>query len=480
MDIKKNHILENLYIQDIAFGGVGIAKIPTDKGDWVVFVENTLPGQTVTARITKKSKQFAEAKLLRVEKPADTELSVPYQKIAGAPFYQFPIALQAEFKQRSTLEMFRRLAQIPDIEKYFDGYIESPRIWHYRNKMEYSFSTLVSELVTEREYEGFALGFKRRGQWWAVENLDADSGLFDAQWESQLHRIRLFCQQSGLPAWSPRLHTGFFRYLVLRKSYANDELLVGLVTGSEGADKFDKQAFVALLQDILGQRLAGVLHTINDESGDSAKMGGENTKLLFGKEKIEETLLGLTFEISMQSFFQTNPGCAERLYSKALQYVQQGTVASSSQPYVMDLFCGTGTIAQLLSRCEGVQSVIGVDIVPEAIADAERNAHRNGISSIQFHAADVQKFLPQYPQYRNRIGTLVLDPPRAGISPKALQSAIQLNAPRIVYISCNPSTQARDVVTLQQSGYRLLRFCLIDQFPHTSHIESIALLEYQG
>lgn len=477
MNLKKNTVLEHLLIQDIAFGGEGIAKIPTDQGDFIVFVENTLPGQVVTARITKKDRRHAQAKLLRVETPSPDEVPQPFQRIAGAPFVQFPIELQAQYKQRSTLEMFRRLAQVPDIETFFDGYIESPLVWHYRNKMEYSFSTLVSELVTEREYEGFALGFKRRGQWWAVENLDGDSGLLDAEWEQALPQLRQFFLDSGLPPWNPGKHVGFYRYLVVRKSFASNELLINLVTSSDGADAFDKQAFVQLIKTILKDRLAGVLWTINNESGDAVKLKAEDLHLIYGKDKIIERLHGLDFEISMQSFFQTNPLCAERLYAKALDYVQQGVVADAARPYVMDLFCGTGTIAQLLSKCEGVQAVIGVDIVAEAIADAERNARRNGISTIQFHAADVQHFLGDYPQYRHKIGTIVLDPPRAGITPKAMQRTIELDAPRIVYISCNPSTQARDAVELRQKGYQLKKFCLVDQFPHTAHIESIALFE---
>ena len=480
--MKRGTVLTGLHISDIAYGGMGIAKIAlegkevtsTKGGDFVVFVPNTIPGQEVVARIVKMKKRFAEAKLIRVEKRSPDEQELPYQRIPGAPFAAWPIEAQQTHKKRSTIEMFKRVAEMPEVESIFDEFIASPTTWGYRNKMEYSFSTLLSELETGFETEGFALGFKRRGQWWAVENLNAASGLFDEVLEANLHRIRAFCEASGLPAWNPAKSSGFFRFLVVRKSFVADELLFDLVTTSDDLEQFDRDGFVALMQDILGDRLAGILHTINDETGDSFKSPSDASKLLYGKDKIVERILGLDFEISMQSFFQTNPASAEKLYRKAIDYVEEALVIAGGTDLVaMDLFCGTGTIAQLLKTCPSIQKVIGVDIVPEAIADAKKNAQRNGIANIDFYAADVRKFLLEYPQYKGKIGVVILDPPRAGIAPKALKAVIELGAPSIVYVSCNASTQARDTLALKEGGYRLVKFSLVDQFPHTSHIESI-------
>ncbi len=478
--IKKGAVLEQVPITDIAFGGEGIAKVPTEQGEFVLFVKNSLPGQKVKARVIKKKKRYAQCKLVKVQEKSLDEVEIPYQPIPGAPFARLPIALQEQYKQESTLQMFKRISGVEGIESLFDGYISSPLTWHYRNKMEYSFSTLVSELYTGEESEGFALGFKRRGQWWAVENLNADSGLFDAQFESNLLKIRAFCEKTGLPAWNPAKSNGFFRFLVVRKSYFHDELLFNLVTTSEGLDGFDKDGFVALLQEVLGKRLAGVIHTVNDEVGDVSKQDSETISQWYGKEKIVEKILGLDFEISMQSFFQTNPACAEKLYAKAIEYVKEGLKNTGvADAVAMDLFCGTGTIGQLLTNTDGINKVIGVDIVPEAIEDAKKNAIKNNITSIDFYAADVRKFLYDYPEYKGKIGTIVLDPPRAGIVPKALKRVIELGAKSIVYISCNPSTQARDAATLSESGYKLKKYTLADQFPHTAHIESIALFELE-
>ncbi len=461
----------------MAFGGEGVAKMPTEQGDYVLFVKNSLPGQVVTAKVIKKKKRFAKCKLVKVTQPAAEEVDVPYQPIPGAPFARLPIAQQEQYKEQSTLEMFKRLSGLDQLQEQYEGYISSPSVWHYRNKMEYSFSTLVSDLHTGEESAGFALGFKRRGQWWAVEQLNDDSGLFDAQLESALPKIRAFCKNSGLPAWNPAKSKGFFRFLVVRKSYVHDQLLFNLVTTSEGLDGFDKEGFVQLLKDILGKRLAGVIQTTNDEVGDAAKQPAENSTLWHGQNKIVERILGLDFEISMQSFFQTNPQCAEKLYAKVIEYVRASLEKAEEQAVAMDLFCGTGTIAQLLANDAHIHKVIGVDIVPQAIEDAKENAQRNGIEGIDFYAADVRKFLYDYPQYKGKIGAIVLDPPRGGIVPKALTRIIELGAPSIVYVSCNPSTQARDTQTLVEAGYQLRRFCLVDQFPHTAHIESVALFE---
>lgn len=469
-------VLEDLYIEDIAFGGKGIAKVPTENGDFVIFVANSLPGQRVKARIIKKKKRFAEAKLLRVQQRSPDEIDLPYQSIPGAPFAAWPIEKQEAHKKSATLEMFKRIGEQENIDEIFDEFISSPKHWHYRNKMEYSFSTLISDVETAEETEGFALGFKRRGQWWAVENLEAPSGLFDAQFEAYLSTIRQFCEASGLPPWNPAKSNGFFRFLVVRKSFEQDQLLVNLVTTSEGLDQFDAAAFTKLMGKEFGERLAGLQHTVNDDIGDAAKQPPEQVNLLYGRDKITETILGLEFEISMQSFFQTNPGSAEQLYLKAIDYVKEALVEIEGDDLVaMDLFCGTGTIAQLLRSQAEIQQVIGVDIVKEAIEDARANSLRNGVEDIQFFAADVRRFLKEYPQYQGKIGVVVLDPPRGGIVPKALQRVIELDAPAIVYISCNPSTQARDSLVLKEAGYQLTKMSLVDQFPHTSHIESVAL-----
>ena len=475
---KRGTVVE-LKIDDLAFGGKGISRIETEKGNFVVFVPNTIPGQLVRARISKKKNKFAEAKLMDILEHSPREGDTPYQTIPGAPYARLPLEEQAEFKQASTLELFRRIGAFEEMEEVFDEYINSPLSWHYRNKMEYSFSAIRYDLEQKCDVDDFGLGFKHRGTWWMVENLDKDSGLFDPIVENQLKDIRQWCIDSGLPAWHPPQKVGFYRYLVVRKSFASGKLLFDLVTSTNDIEKFDKDGFVNYMQSLFGDRLAGVIHTLNDDIGDRPRssQGTDDSTLLCGEDKLVETLHGLDFEMSMQSFFQPNPGGAELLYGKAVEYVLAPGLEYAPADTVMDLFCGTGTIAQVMTRrLEGIK-VIGVDIVPEAIEDAKQNAARNRVDGVEFFAADVGKFLYEYPQYQGKIKTIVMDPPRAGIAPKTLLKVIALEAERIVYVSCNPATQSRDASTLADAGYVLKKLSLVDQFPHTSHIESVALFE---
>ena len=461
-------------ITQFAFGGKGIAKIPTEEGDYVVFVENTFPGQVVQAKVDVKKKRYAECKLIKVlQRSPDEVLNDGIQQISGAPYIFVPIVLQAKHKQATTLDLYKRIAHIQDIDTKLDQYISSPSVYNYRNKMEYSFSCIEHDMFTEQEVDdAFALGFKHRGTWWKVENLNKESGMFDAEWEDKLIEIRDYLKATGLTAWHPPKKEGFFRHIVVRKSFFQDQLLIHLVTAGNDDNRFNPKAFSEFIVKLFGKRIAGIQHTINDNVADRAKIENGTSTLLYGEPKVIEELNGLKFEISMESFFQTNPKCAELLYNKALDYATESNTLENE--LVMDLFCGTGTIGQLLKGRIPTLEVVGVDIVEEAIADAKKNAARNNIKGIQFYAADVGKFLNEYPQYQGKIGTIILDPPRAGIAPKTLKKVIALDATRLVYISCNPSTQARDAETLMEAGYVLEKLSLVDQFPHTSHVEAIA------
>ena len=462
-----------LEITDFAFGGKGIAKISSDNQRGIVFVPNTYPGQKVKVIISAKKKKHYEAKLLDILERSPFEKINNYQEISGAPYIFVPVKEQERLKQDSTLETFRRLSGIQEIREVFDAFISAPEHFFYRNKMEYSFSSIEHCLETDSEKDdAFALGFKRRGTWWKVESLNKASGLFDQEWEDKLKEIRKYLKSTGLKAWHPPKKTGFFRHIVVRKSFAANQLLVNLITASEGLNKFNLQAFSSFVQELMGDRIAGLLHTVNDNVADRAKIENGQSKVLFGKDIIQENLLGLNFQMRMESFFQTNPKCAELLYNKSLDYVFEEEI--SSDRVVLDLFCGTGTISQLLARRNPDVSIIGVDIVAEAIEDAKKNAIDNGIKNTTFIASDVGKFLKFNPQYQGKIDTIILDPPRAGIAPKTLKKVIELEAKKIVYISCNPSTQARDASTLSDVGFKLEKYSLVDQFPHTGHIESIA------
>jgi len=313
--IKRGDLL-TVDIVDYAFGGRGIAKLNTENGDYIVFVDNAFPGQTVECRIAKKKRKYAEAKLLKIIKRSSIEELNDFQEISGGPYIYVPVDEQEKYKKQSTLEVFRRIGGVQSPIDLFDEFISSPDHYFYRNKMEYSFSSIEHDRETDEDIDdAFSLGFKRRGTWWKVESLDSPSGMFDENWESKLKELRLHLEASGLPAWHPPKKTGFFRHIVVRKSFHQDQLLINLVTSSEGVKSFDKKSFVKLLIDNFGDRIAGIQHTINDNVADRAKIENGQCELLYGKPVVIEKLLGLDFEISMESFFPNKSKvCREAVY----------------------------------------------------------------------------------------------------------------------------------------------------------------------
>lgn len=466
-----------LQIDDLAFEGKGIAKIETEQGQYIVFVPNTIPGQKVKVKMVKVKRSFAEAKLLEVIERSEKEIPREFNPIPGAPYITLPIEDQHFYKRKTSIELFKRIGKISNSEELLDEFLPSPSHFNYRNKMEYSFSAVESNPKTGEEKDGFALGFKKRGQWLSVESLEKDTGMFDPQLENAMPRISEFFTSRNHKAWHPKQHDGFCRFLTVRKSFKSNSLLINFVSTSSELEKFDLEAFKNLLLDILGDRLSGFLHTINDDRGDRPNTSDGNRKLVYGEDTLIEEINGLDFKISLESFFQTNPASAERLYAKALDYVFEKELGE--RPIVLDLFSGTGTITQLLAQRSKDKKIIGVEIIEEAVKDALKNARMNNLDNLEFYANDVGKFLLENPEYHGKIGTLVMDPPRAGIAPKTLRKIIRLEAERMVYISCNPATQARDMEILAEAGYQLKKYALVDQFPHTSHVESIALFERQ-
>ncbi|GAB5363986.1 hypothetical protein AAMO2058_000930700 [Amorphochlora amoebiformis] len=491
--VKQKVVVE---IEDLAFGGKGIARVATSLGLFVLFIPNTIPGQIVKARVTKSKKDYGECKVLEVIRRSVNETDIPFQPIPGAPYARLPIQVQEKYKLNLTLDLFQRMGRISGAQLLFDSYISAPNPWNYRNKVEYSFSRDVYHPETRENIVGFGLGYKRRGSFWLVENVVKDTGIFDASFENKMPEIRTLLEKSGLPAYYNKLNSGFFRNLVVRKSFVDDKLLINLVTTSENCTQFDQQHFKVGLLDILGEkRVGGILHTVNDDIGDSVvSPRNGSTTLLHGSDTIRENILGLDFQISSKSFFQTNPLSAIELYTKALNYVMDNQQTLKPGSILMDLFCGTGTIAQLLAKTFPKAKVIGVEIVKEAVMDAKLNAQKNGLKNVEFFDQDVGKFLSMnrngsangtanvnaygsasVSAHGSDIHTLVLDPPRGGIAPKALKRVIGLGASQIVYVSCNPASQVRDAMVLEEAGYSLHKFSLVDQFPHTSHIETVAL-----
>lgn len=471
---KKGQIIQDR-IGSMAYGGKGIVKINLNEGEYVIFISNTITGQIVKFKIIKRKEKYAEGRLIEIIKKSEIEKKIKYQSISGAPYSTLDIAFQQELKKSQVIDLMKRIGGITDSEKKLDKFIKSPRIWHYRNKMDYSFSSIGFDKKENKVVDEFSLGFKRINTWWIVENLEKDSGLFDKNWEDSLMDIKKYCISTKLPAWNIPQKKGFFRNIVVRKSISEDKLLIELITSSKGLKEFNPDDFVKKILSIHKKRIEGIIHTINDNISDRVDYKKTKSNILFGKNKINETINELTFQVSMSSFFQTNPKAAEKLYSQVCNYVFEEKINDGD--VILDLFCGTGTITQIIAKKNKKIKVIGVEIVEEAINNAIKNAKKNNISNVSFFNGDIGKIIEKNPSFENKIKCIIIDPPRSGVAKKSLKKIVNLNSKRIVYISCDPSTQARDYKYLIDEGYELVKFSIIDQFPHTYHIETIGLLE---
>tara|TARA_Y100000994_G_scaffold187027_1_gene155808 strand:- start:107 stop:1561 length:1455 start_codon:yes stop_codon:yes gene_type:complete len=473
--IKKKERLE-IIVEDIVYGGNGINKSAYE--NYIIFIKNGIEGQKVLVEVQKVKTNYVEAKIIEVLKKSPLQKKRNYQKISGSPYYDLDISYQKNKKIKLVFKLFEKIGKIENIENYYDTFIPSPKTWHYRNKMEYAFSSIIYDQDKKTDIDGFGLGFKKANTWWMVENLNKDSGLFDKEWENYLCEIRECCKKTGLPAWNIPQKKGFFRNLNVRKSYKKNELLIELVTSSNGIKQFNNKNFINTITSRHKDRIAGIIHTVNDEISDRLNYHNVTSKTIFKSNKISEGLLNLNFEISMSSFFQTNPLCAEKLYQKVIEYAceKNKDEKQTRNKYILDLFCGTGTIGQMIASQQTDREIIGVDIIESAIQNAKESAIQNKIKNIQFYALDIKTFLIEKPELKNQIETIIIDPPRPGVSKKSLNKIIELNAAKIIYVSCNPSTQARDVQILIENGYSIRTFSVADQFPHTHHIETIFIL----
>ncbi len=471
---KKGEVMEGK-IEDMAYGGKGIVKIGSKKREYIIFISNTIIGQIVKFKIIKKKDNYAEGRLIEIIKKSHIQKKRRFQNISGAPYTTLDISYQQTLKKQQVFDLMKRIGGIQKPEKKMDSFIKSPKIWHYRNKMDYSFSSIGFNKKTKEIVDEFSLGFKKINTWWIVEDLEKDSGLFDEKWENSIKKIKEYCISTNLPAWNIPQKKGFFRNLIIRKSVDNNNFLIELITSSENIKKFNTEDFVKKILSIHQSRIHGIIHTTNDNISDRVDYSKTESNILFGNDKINERILGLNFEISMNSFFQTNPQAAEKLYLKVHDYIFENELKKSG--LILDLFCGTGTIAQIIAKQNKNIKVIGVDITKDAIENAKKSAKNNNIKNVSFFTGDVGKIIELNPSFKNKITCIILDPPRSGVSKKSLKKIIRLNSNRIVYVSCDPSTKSRDLNFLIQSGYKLVKFSIIDQFPHTYHIETISLLE---
>ena len=447
--VAKNDELE-LTIDSLAYGGNGVARL----NGFVVFVRRGLPGDTVRARVTKVKRGWAEATATEVLTPSPERVDAPcehFPACGGCRFQDLAYEAQAAAKEAQVRDALVRIGGVADPP--LEPLVPAASAFHYRNKLEYSFTDTA---------RGAALGFHRAGRWdevLEVERCWLTSELGNGVREA----VREWAQEEGLPAFDQEAQRGYLRHLVVREGRNTGQALVLLVTAPgdlQGADRL-----VAALRAF--PEVRSVQWAVNESPAEVTNLPAN---VLWGEEAIEEELLGLRFRVRPNAFLQTNTEMAERLYETALEYA-----ALTENETVYDLYCGIGTIG--LALAGRALTVWGVDVSEESVACAIENAGLNGLTNAAFFAGEVGSSLQDLVARAGSPDVAVVDPPRAGLSGKALRRLARLEAPRLVYVSCNPTTLAGNVKDLARDwGYRLERVRPVDMFPHTPHVEAVALL----
>jgi 23S rRNA (uracil1939-C5)-methyltransferase len=426
-----------LEIDSLAQGGRGVARA----NGFVVFVSGALPGDRVRVRLQKAKRAYAEAKVVELLRPSSERIADRClhdgEPCPGAPWQGLAYERQLAEKQGQVAEALERLGGLAGFEP--DPIEPALEQWRYRNKLEYSFGERGGEL---------ALGFHRRGSWHEVVDVD-DCLLASERNNEARNSVREWARRSGLSAYDRRTHEGVLRNLVVREGRRTGQVQTRLVTSPAQIPRPPVD-----------------LHTVIEGQGS----GTDGPTGALGAEYLQEELCGLELQVSSAAFLQTNTEMAERLYAIA------GDVAGlDGSERLFDLYCGIGTIGLSLAARAG--EVWGLESVPEAVADAEDNARRNGIDNARFVSGDARLGLRPLLERAGRPDVVIVDPPRAGLSKKIVRRVLECQAPRIVYVSCNPTTLAPNAAQLVEAGYTLRRVKPVDMFPQTPHVECVALLE---
>ena len=456
-------------VERVDFPNKGIAV--TDDGDRVI-VKNTIPGQKVEFVVNKVKHQRAEGRLMEVieKSPLETEEPCPHFGMCGGCTYQtVPYEKQLDMKLTQVKKLISDAIGTEKEAGYeFIGIHGSPKKSEYRNKMEFSFGD---------EYKDgpLALGMHKRGSFYDLVTV-SDCQIVDEDFRTILKATLDYFSKNNIPYFHRATHKGYLRHLLVRKATKTGEIIVDLVTSTQTEGFNEEELLAGFRYELLTRHydgsFKGVLHTKNDSVADVVK--NEGTEVLYGDSYFYEELLGLKFKITPFSFFQTNSLGAEVLYETAREFILGDNKDSLNGKTVYDLYSGTGTIAQLMAPV--CKEVVGVEIVEEAVCAAKENAALNGLDNCKFIAGDVLKVLDEIEEKPDYI---ILDPPRDGIHPKAIGKIIEYGVENMVYISCKPTSLARDLQIFMGRGYRVEKICCVDMFPNTYHIETVVLLSQQ-
>ena len=466
---KRGSILE-LTIESLAMGGKGVAHF----NDFTIFVDRAIPGQVVTAQIYRKKRRYADARIIDIIKKTSDEVPAKcshFGTCGGCRHQNLEYDKQIGYKRDQIFDTLNHVGGFTDIK--VENTIPSPKIYHYRNKMEFSFSDkrwlTIDEIANSSSIndKDFALGFHIPGRHDKV--LDVKKCFLHSELSNDIFLfIKKWTKKSSLLPYTID-HTGFLRFLIIREALYTKQILINLVT-AERPNLYEKvDELQQALSDLFPQ-ITTIVHNINKKKAQIAF--GDEERILFGPGYITEKLDDYIFQISANSFFQTNSVQAVNLYNKILEFGQ-----FSKNNIVYDLYCGTGSISIFISKL--VNHVVGFELVTQAISDAHHNCQLNNIGNCSFEQGDLRELIKDTNHIISKYGKpdiIVVDPPRSGMHPSLPAKIIELSPEKIVYVSCNPATFARDLKLLCADNYFLQKIQPVDMFPHTPHCEVVALL----
>lgn len=473
VQFSQGDIIE-LTIESTGFEGKSVAKVD----GFVVFVEGAVAGDIVRAKVFKTKKKFAEAKVVDVVSPSKDRVAARctyFGTCGGCKWQHVGYATQLQYKQQHVIDAIERIGGFSGIPIL--PIIGSAEEYFYRNKLEFSFSPKAWLTEKDKAAEepdasssprdtSFALGFHVPQRWDKVLHVD-ECFLLSELSNGILNAVRTFAEAHAIPPYDPETESGFFRNLVIREGKNTGDVMVNVVSFEDSPE-----VMTALTASLIKQfpEITTVINNVTKRKSQVAV--GEYEKIYYGGGIIHDTIGKRLFQISANSFFQTNTKQAERLYSVVKEYA-----ALKPSDVVYDLYCGTGSIG--ISISDSVRQVVGIELVESSIENAKKNAALNGITNCEFLCGDLKALLTKDVAWKERFGVpdvIIVDPPRSGIHPKAVAELGAMNVPVIVYVSCNPATLARDLQLLALFGYTVEKIQPVDMFPHTYHIECVARL----
>jgi len=456
--LKRGKEIE-LQISDLAFGGKGISKV----NQLIFFVKNAIPNQYVLAKIIKIKKKYVEAYKVETLKTSKDEVKPEcnhFKYCGGCTIQQLDYKKQLFYKEKQVFDIFTKIGKVENPQ--INTIIGCDKIFFYRNKMEYTFSDNPWYIDNE-SYDNVIIGLHVPKRFDKILNIEKCHINYE-KFNDIINISKEISNNEKMKAYDVVNHTGFLRYLVLRAGVYTNELMVNIVTSG-----FDKKLMGKFTEKILDKipNITSIVNTINAKKNNTAR---GNTKIIYGSAFINEKINNYKFKISPNSFFQTNSYQVKILYDYIIKAAD-----FNKEDIVYDLYCGTGTIAIYISPF--VKKVYGIELIEEAIDDAKFNAKMNSVSNAYFYASDLKGFFNKDNLDIEDPNTIIIDPPRPGLHPQVVEDIIELSPSKIIYVSCNPATQSRDVEIFNEKGFQIIDIQPIDMFPHTPHIECIVTLK---